>query len=765
MGPPPQAVLEWLPEGQWASLNALAEISTSSTQPDVGPALPFRQLLDECVDTLRWRVWAELAAPESERLPGDWRQLKLFDKLLVVRCLRPDRIVHALRMFIVEVMGRYMFDDFAIPLEEVLAETPVVSPILFVLSSGSDPTNDIDAALTRVNEQRIHSMERARGLSLNGGSLPSLFGVSSTSATNSNVNFVADNHIKAVHISMGQGQEPGAEDAIWSACEKGGWVVLYNVHLMRKWIYVLDRIVGRFSQDASLKVHPDFRLLLSSEPVDHIPSTLLQASTKLVQEPPSGLRANMSRAYAHYADEPWEQSTKPQEYHAIVFSMCYFHSVMVERVKFGAIGWNRRYPFNYEDLKACTDVLAGYLEDRPRVPWEDLRYVFGEVIYGGHITDQWDSRVCLTYLEQFINPETIDLANIATVGGGNVGGLGAEIVPGVPLPTTRSFADTLTMIQDALQEESPQLFLINPLSENRARAADAKDMFEALLDVLPQSHSSDALDDDVQLDRLSMLMGAVPEAISLVDIIDRIGDEMTPLQHVFMQECERLNRLSDRMRRMLENAEAAVKGTLTMSPEIDELLTDIHLDRVPAAWLAIWGPTRRPLASWTAIVGEANTQLSNWALDLLVPRAVNISCLFIPIAFLTALQQEAALRTNSELNFMELVVEVTKRTVGQIDLHARDGCFVYGFSMEGASWDTATNCLQEARVKEGMLMPVMVIRAAHIGKIDRSDNYACPVYSTTARATTYVTSLFLKTRVPASTWVLRGTALILDGGY
>eukprot|EP00658_Telonema_sp_P-2_P051285 TRINITY_DN3933_c0_g1_i1.p1 TRINITY_DN3933_c0_g1~~TRINITY_DN3933_c0_g1_i1.p1 ORF type:complete len:2475 (+),score=487.98 TRINITY_DN3933_c0_g1_i1:167-7591(+) len=791
VGPPPFAVQEWLTEGQWANLNALADIS--------GPAIPFRQLLDECADTLRWRIWAEHAAPEGERLPGDWKQLKPFEKLMIIRCLRTDRMGGALRMYITEAMGAHMFDDYGIPLDEVLQESPVISPILFVLSPGSDPSTSIDAALTRVNAKKLAALQSARQASIisTGGIPPSVFqqqqqGDSSDnnkrlSTTSTTVSVEHGRHpstsggsiiitssspaanisIGIIHVSMGQGQEARAEEAIRSACLNGGWVALHNVHLMRKWIHTLDRIVGRFSQDTTLQVHPDYRLILSAEPVDHIPSTLLQASTKLVDEPPAGLRANFSRAYSHYADEPWEHSTKPQEFHAIVFGMCFFHAVVVERSKFGPTGWNRKYPFNYEDLKACTDVLAGYLEDRPRVPWEDLRYVFGEIMYGGHITDRWDSRVCKTYLAEFINPDTIDIGAALAAGSLSGGGAasGAEIVPGVPLPNTRSYSDTLEMIQDALQEEGPRLFLINPLSENRARAADAKEMFGALLEVLPQTHNDDAQDDDSQLDKLSMLMGAVPESIPLVDITDRIGEDMSPLQHVFLQECERLNRLSDRMRSMLEGAEAAIKGTVTMTPEIDELLVDLQLDRVPAAWLSVWGPTRRPLASWTAILADSNTQLSNWALDLLIPRCVNISCMFIPIAFLTALQQETALRTNSELDNMGLVVEVTKRAPSQIDLHARDGCFVYGPSLEGASWDTTTNSLQEVRVKDGMVMPVMVIRAAHTAKIDRSDTYACPVYSTTARATTYVTTLHLKTRAPPSTWTLRGTAMILDGAY
>ena len=44
------------------------------------------------------------------------------------------------------------------------------------------------------------------------------------------------------------------------------------------------------------------------------------------------------------------------------------------------------------------NVLYNYLEANNRVPWEDLRYLFGEIMYGGHITDDWDRRLCKVFV-------------------------------------------------------------------------------------------------------------------------------------------------------------------------------------------------------------------------------------------------------------------------------------------------------------------------------------------------------------------------------
>ena len=42
-----------------------------------------------------------------------------------------------------------------------------------------------------------------------------------------------------------------------------------------------------------------------------------------------------------------------------------------------------------------------------QVPWEDLRYLFGEIMYGGHITDDWDRRLCRTYLEVYMKSDMV----------------------------------------------------------------------------------------------------------------------------------------------------------------------------------------------------------------------------------------------------------------------------------------------------------------------------------------------------------------------
>ena len=117
--------------------------------------------------------------------------------------------------------------------------------------------------------------------------------------------------------------------------------------------------------------------------------------------------ANLHKALDNFNQDTMEMCAREAEFKSILFSLCYFHAVVCERRKFGPQGWNRVYPYNTGDLTISCNVLYNYLEANAKVPWEDLRYLFGEIMYGGHITDDWDRTLCKTYLEEYMNSDMV----------------------------------------------------------------------------------------------------------------------------------------------------------------------------------------------------------------------------------------------------------------------------------------------------------------------------------------------------------------------
>lgn len=159
--------------------------------------------------------------------------------------------------------------------------------------------------------------------------------------------------------------------------KEGHWVMLENIHLMPVWLPTLEKTLDHFAAEGS---NFNFRLFLSAEPGPQfpIPVGILERSIKLTNEPPSGLKANMLRAFDFFGKEDIDE--KDNKVKSILFGLCFFHSVVVERKKFGAKGWNGSYPFNLGDLRDSVQVLNNYLETNQgssKIPWDDLKYIFG----------------------------------------------------------------------------------------------------------------------------------------------------------------------------------------------------------------------------------------------------------------------------------------------------------------------------------------------------------------------------------------------------
>lgn len=60
------------------------------------------------------------------------------------------------------------------------------------------------------------------------------------------------------------------------------------------------------------------------------------------------------------------------------------------------------------------------------------------------------------------------------------------------------------------------------------------------------------------------------------------------------------------------------------------------------------------------------------------------------------------------------------------------------------------------------VMPVILLRAIPVDRMDTTNVYECPVYKTRTRGPTYVWTFNLKTKEKAAKWVLAGVALLLE---
>jgi dynein heavy chain len=87
-----------------------------------------------------WQAIYDAAEPHAARLPAHFSALERFQRLLVLRCLRPDKVVPAVQALVEEALGRQYVEPPAFDLAACYADSSPTTPLIFVLSAGSDPT-------------------------------------------------------------------------------------------------------------------------------------------------------------------------------------------------------------------------------------------------------------------------------------------------------------------------------------------------------------------------------------------------------------------------------------------------------------------------------------------------------------------------------------------------------------------------------------------------------------------------------------------------
>ncbi|XP_064890577.1 dynein axonemal heavy chain 9 isoform X7 [Columba livia] len=696
--------VEFLSNHSWGGIKALSSMEE------------FRNL-DRDIEgsAKRWKKFVESECPEKEKFPQEWKNKSALQRLCILRAVRPDRMSYAVRDFVEEKLGSKYVVGRSLDFATTFEESGPATPVFFILSPGVDPLKDVE------------KQGKKLGYTFN------------------NRNF----H----NVSLGQGQEVVAEQALDLAAKEGHWVILQNIHLVAKWLSSLEKKLEQHSEGS----HQDFRVFISAEPAPSpeshiIPQGILENSIKITSEAPTGMHANLHKALDNFNQDTLEMCTRENEFKSILFALCYFHAAVAERRKFGPQGWNRSYPFNTGDLTISVNVLYNYLEASTKVPYDDLRYLFGEIMYGGHITDDWDRRLCKTYLEEFIKPEMLEGEFL--------------LAPGFPLPANMDYKGYHQYIDDALPPESPYLYGLHPNAEIGFLTQTSEKLFRTVLEMQPRDTSVGeggvGTRDETVKALLEEMLEKLMDEFNIAELMAKV-EERTPYAVVAFQECERMNILTSEIKRSLKELDLGLKGELTMTSDMENLQNALFLDAVPESWIKRAYPSTASLGTWFADLLARIKELETWTGDFSLPSTVWLAGFFNPQSFLTAIMQSAARKNEWPLDKMTLQCDVTKKNREDFTSPPREGAHVHGLFMEGARWDAQAGLITEARLKDlTPAMPVIFIKAIPADKQDIRSTYQCPVYKTRQRGPTYVWTFNLKTRENPSKWVLAGVALLLQ---
>lgn len=621
----------WLPDSSWDNITELDKLTNFH-----GLITSFEQYPRD------WNLWYTSSEPENSSLPGEWdNACNELQKMLIVRSLRQDRVSFCITSFIVNNLGSRFVEPPVLDMRSVVDDSTEKTPLIFVLSPGVDPTT----LLLQLAESK---------------------------------NMAANFHA----LSLGQGQAPIATRMIKEGVKEGKWVFLANCHLSLSWMPQLDKLVEQLQLE---KPHPDFRLWLSSSPHPEFPISILQTGIKMTTEPPKGLKANMKRLYNLITDQTFSKSSKPDKYKKLLFCLCYFHSVLLERRKFLMLGWNIPYEFNDSDFEVSENLLCLFLDEYDDTPWDALKYLIAGINYGGHVTDDWDRRLLMTYINDYFCDDSISTAFF------KLSSLSTYYVPkDGPLSSYKEYVSMLPNI------DHPEAFGQHPNADITSQIQETRNLFNTLLSLQPQvSTTKGESREDKVINLARNIFKQLPENIDYEATAKILSVDPSPLNVVLLQEIERYNSLLDQIREQLIALEKGIQGLVVMSTDLEDIFQCIFDARVPLSWERAY-PSKKPLASWTRDLVQRVEQFSKWAETTHPPLVFWLSGFTFPTGFLTAVLQTSARQNNVSVDSLSWDFSVLTVDDSNLVSAPKDGVYVKGMYLQGAGWDKKNQCLIEA---------------------------------------------------------------------
>lgn len=187
-------------------------------------------------------------------------------------------------------------------------------------------------------------------------------------------------------VSMGQGQEVYARRLLKTAMSEGSWVLLQNCHLCIDYVQEIFETLanmgdpipkeggdgtaggdtsgggqGEQGEGAPKYINDNFRLWVTTEEHKKFPINFLQIAIKFTNEPPEGIKANLSRTYRGITQDFLEICVT-HHWRVMLYALAYLHCTVQERRKYGPLGWCIPYEFNQSDFNASVTFIQNHLD-------------------------------------------------------------------------------------------------------------------------------------------------------------------------------------------------------------------------------------------------------------------------------------------------------------------------------------------------------------------------------------------------------------------
>jgi len=378
---------------------------------------------------------------------------------------------------------------------------------------------------------------------------------------------------------------------------------------------------------------------------------------KVTTEPPKGLKAGLARTYSTMVTQDFLEKVEPYEkWRNIVFTICFLHSIVQERRKYGPLGFCIPYEFNTSDLEASLHYIENHMtssySNNTQVQWKAVQYMVCDVQYGGRITDNMDRHLFGTYGQIWITDKIFTEHEFCF---SNSTPEFAYIVPDRnELPKYMEYINAMP------EKDSPTVFGLNTSAEMSFRLAESSSMLNVLIDTMPKDSSGSGgktKEEEVKEKCENELLKQLPPNFVDIEVKEALqraqcprGLDPTkniPLNIFLKQEIEQFQKILNIVRGMCQDIVLAIDGSIIMTEKLVAAINQLYDFRVPREWQ--FDPTgveiswlTPSLGGWMTGLINRHYQLNNWLTrsNQGRPPSFWLTGFYNPQGFLTAVLQE-----------------------------------------------------------------------------------------------------------------------------
>lgn len=195
-------------------------------------------------------------------------------------------------------------------------------------------------------------------------------------------------------VSMGTKESiDRAKKEVNDASLSGDWVIIQNIQMASRWLTQLERVLG------GVLVNTEFKLFLTCHlSPDQIPAGIITNSQVLTYETQPGMKLILRDTLRSIVKDKFKNLAT---YKHVCFLLSWYHALIIERLKFVPASFSKKHDFTDADATSAVFAIDQIFEklnkeivDPDVVPWNEIRYLVGTIVYGGKLADKEDARYC-----------------------------------------------------------------------------------------------------------------------------------------------------------------------------------------------------------------------------------------------------------------------------------------------------------------------------------------------------------------------------------